>query len=123
MATLRSQPGLLTANAALAVWLIYFVVVYLIVEFGCPLGLARISVWGVNAVQVLLLGISVPVLIVIGLLGLRGYQSWRAHGKVSRDSAADDAPFFAFITLTGALLAFIATVWMVFPVLVLPPCD
>jgi len=123
MATLQSQPGLLTANAGLAVWLLYFVVVYLIVEFGCPLGLARISVWGVNTVQVLLLAISVPVLIVIGLFGLRGYQSWHAQGKMPRDSAADDTYFFAFLTLTGALLAFIATVWMLFPVLVLPPCD
>lgn len=123
MATLRSQPGLLTSSASFAVWLIYFVVVYLIVEFGCPLGLARASVWGANAVQVLLLVISVPVLIVIGLLGLRGYRSWRAQEKMPRDSASDDQLFFPFITLTGALLAFIATVWVVFPVLVLPPCD
>lgn len=122
MARVKSPPSLLSASASFIVWLIYFLVVYLLLEFGCPLGWDKGTVLGINVFTLVLLAVTVPAVLLIGLYGLRGYRDWRAAVALPNTGAALGARFFSFLSLTGAGLALIATGWTALPIVMLAPC-
>lgn len=111
--------------SSLVVWAVHFAAVYSLVGVGCNHGWHRVSLIGTNALTMLLAALTVPALVLIAWIGLRGWRSYRSAGRRG-DLRREDAGrwrFLGLVTLTLALLAFVSTIMTALPIVMLPPCD
>lgn len=107
-------------------WFAYFIAVYALQGAGCAANLDQANVFGMGALQLLLLLVTVAAVVVIGLSGLWSFRAWhrllegveeeehRAHGH---------ATFLAYGALLHAGLFLVATLWIGAPVLLVDSCD
>jgi len=108
------------ALAALLVWAGHFALVYGVHAVACERGLEDGALLGLPAVPVLVLGASLAALLAVGIVGLR---AWRRLDRGLAGEEGEDGPqFLAWLTLATALLAALAILWEVVPVLLLRAC-
>lgn len=105
------------------VWSVYFAAVYSLQAVTCIRGLHGARIAGFDVVTAGLLAITAVTLMIVAYLGWRSMRLARLflpdEGEAPGASRAD------FMALTSALLAglaFIATLWVALPMLLLPPC-
>lgn len=118
-----AHDSLIGMVASFIIWSLYFAAVYSFQAVACIRGLDDIRVVGVDVVTLVLAGLTALTLAVIAYLGWRSLRLARlsllAQAETSDDTRAD------FMALTSALLAalaFIATLWVALPLLLLPLC-
>ncbi|ADV27256.1 membrane protein, putative accessory subunit of cytochrome c oxidase [Pseudoxanthomonas suwonensis 11-1] len=111
-----ARPSTLVGIAApMAVWALHFVVLYSLQGLTCGEGWnPRSSFWAMVA-------LTIPALAVIAWLGLRALRTARA--AASGEPAARRARFAAQATGLCAVLAAVAVLFTVVPVLLLPVCS
>lgn len=122
--TLRWRGALILMSSGLLVWLVYFVVVYLVVDLGCELRASGALRFDAQVLRRFALAATLATVALIALLGLYG---WRLFG---RERAERDAPlhsqvaeFSGTLTALVAGLAIVATVWTGLPALLVPACQ
>lgn len=118
------DPRRLTGMAApLTMWALHFVVVYSLQGVACAEGLFRRALAGQPLVFWLWLLLTGVALAGIAWLGLR---AWRCHRKTTPSDAAAagqrEARFASRLTLLVSAMAFVAVVFTVIPVFMLPVC-
>ncbi len=112
----RPALRLLLVVGGLLVWSSAFVTLYAGLSVGCQLGLDRHGLLGVDLVTL--------ALVLLGLVHLAPL-AWllRRHGRMQADAAGDrTASFLARLGLVIAAIGAVATLWVAFPALILPPC-
>ena len=115
----RGPAGLPTMIAGYLVWSSCFVLLYALLSVGCELRLQLQPVaGGVNALS-LVLGL-VWALHLLALAWLI-QDAWRAGRDAAREAHA--GRFLRRVTVMLHLTALAATLWVGFPLLVLPPCS
>ena len=120
----RDRPYPLSALAApMAMWAVYFVVVYSLVGLACERTLLLRRVAMLPVLTWILALLTVTALAMIAWLGWNALHHWR----VLRANAGTAPPqsreaFMRLATALLALLALIAVVFTATPVFMLPPC-
>lgn len=99
---------MLAAISPMITWAVYFVVVYSLQGLGCVRGWDRIGALGTNLLTLTLLALSVAAL---GVIASQGARAWSRR-----------ATFEGRLMGALAVLAAIATVLNVLPVMLLEPC-
>lgn len=114
--------------SSLIVWAAHFVAVYALVGIGCEQAWERSALAGSNALTVALVAVTVPALAAIAWIGRGGLQAMRSWQKQARHGEMDSETmrrrrFMSLLTLTVAVVAFVATVMTAVPIVMLPPCE
>ncbi len=99
----------------LIIWSICFVVLYAALSLGCAAGLHEWSLFGVRALNVIL---GCLWLVHFGLLGSAFLVLWRTQ----RQAQAASERFLVRLTCMLIVVGSAATLWVGFPVLLLPAC-
>lgn len=115
---MTSALWLLLATAGLIIMSSAFVFLYGGVGLGCALGWETRAVFGTNLLTLILIGLWLLHLAALGALQWYALGLW--HNAAGPDAAA--ARFLSATTCLVAAIGLIATVYIGFPVLVLPPC-
>lgn len=120
MTTIRmtSASWLLLAAAGLIIMSSAFVFLYGGVGLGCALGWQTRPILGTNLLTLLLIGLWFVHLAALGALQWYALGLW--HNTAGPDAAAER--FFSATICLVAAIGLIATIYIGFPVLVLPPC-
>lgn len=100
--------------APMGVWALHFVAVYSVQGLTCAEG------WSARAGFWAMLGLTLPALAAILWLGLRAWRLSRA--AIANDAAARRTRFAAQATGLCAVLAAVAVLFTLAPVLLLPVC-
>ncbi len=116
---------LLAVILPMIVWAVYFAAVYALQGVGCSEGWNRTTLAGVNALTATAGALTLVTLAVIAWLGHSGWIGWR-RGESSgteggRDTAQRQRAFSRVLTMLAAL-AFISTVLVGVPIVMVPPC-
>jgi hypothetical protein len=118
-----AHDSLIGMVASFIIWSLYFAAVYSFQAVACIRGLDDIRVVGVDVVTLVLAGLTALTLAAIAYLGWRSLRLARlsllAQAETSDDARAD---FMALTSAALAALAFIATLWVALPLLLLPLC-
>ena len=116
--------SLVGAVSSFIVWAAHFGIVYALVGVGCAEGWHRTSLAGINALTMLLIGLTLPALALIGWIGRGGWHAYtEAKGyQANRDDRAR-LRFMGMVTVAVAALAFVATLMTSVPIAMLPPCE
>ena len=96
---LRLWPAFL---AGPVIYALFFLIVYVVGEFGCFAGLQRFTFLGWNAIRLGFVGTTAVALLVIVAAGLSTYRSWRRLRDDPPDPEEDDP---RFMLLVGTWLA------------------
>lgn len=115
---------LLGAILPMIVWAVYFAAVYALQGLGCTEGWNRTTLAGVNALTATTGALTAATLALIAWLGHRGRTARRSAGPTAamgRD-AVQRQRAFGLVRLLLAVLAFIATLLIGAPILMVPPC-
>ncbi|SDU38460.1 hypothetical protein [Halopseudomonas salegens] len=102
------------ALVGLLLWCLWFVLLYAGLSLGCA-GLPEAGTWASpwNAIN---LGLGLMTLLFLALYALLVWRSWRAlQGK-------PQAQFIVWLGLLVNLLSAAATLFVVLPIVYLPPC-
>jgi hypothetical protein len=109
--------------ASFIIWSVYFAAAYSFQAAACIRGFQGVHIGNVDAVSLVLIVMTAITLIAIAYLGWRSllvaHLSFLVQDDVSESPRAD------FMALTAALLAglaFVATLWVALPMLLLPTC-
>ena len=115
------------------VWIVYFLIVWAIGEFGCLSGALQFALGGLPAITALVLLITVIALIVVFSVGWRAFVEWRrvrgradARGREREpETGSDEQARTQFLGLGSVLLSVLfgfAILLSGVPLLVLRPC-
>lgn len=117
--------GWLGVIGGFVIWALYFVIVYAYLSVGCVSGLSDAELYGLNALTLTLVTITGVALSLIGAVGWIGFKSWRAagNGKGEVKIAQQQARFTSLLMVMTSGLAFLSTLWVGLPVLLLQPCQ
>lgn len=116
---------LLGMISPMIVWAAYFVSIYALQGLGCAEGWQLRPLLGSNRLTVSLSVLSVIALAAIAWTGWRGWvglQRGRA-GEAAGQDAVQRLRFFGLVMLALAVLAFISTLLVALPVVMLAPCE
>jgi hypothetical protein len=96
-------------------WLVHFLIIYLIGEFGCIAGLDRFGLAGISGVALAVLGITLPMLALAGLATLTALRRARPGGDRTGDTPGP-AHYMAHVGLWSNLLFILIIVVQTIPV-------
>src|SRR5690606_22424232 len=77
--------SLVGAVSGFIVWAAHFAIVYSLVGVGCAEGWHRAPLAGVNALTMLLLGVTLPALALIAWIGRGGWHAWAEANGLGAD--------------------------------------
>lgn len=118
------QDSLVGTVSSLIVWAAYFVAAYVFLSISCASGLNRVRVLGVDAVQLVLVLMTVVALALIAWIAVASVRAGRrTRPRVSAEPwVAERRRFMSRTAVLLAGLAFVATCWMGVSILALAPC-
>ncbi len=124
-ATLPVPPILIQIAAMLAgpvIWIVFFLVVYAVGEFGCLSGALDYAIGGIHVITLITAALGLVAMVGLGVVGWRAYQRWRSLNAMDAASESRRTRFVTFgaVLLTG--LFELAILLSIVPVLVLHPC-
>jgi hypothetical protein len=80
------------------IYSIYFIVVWVLSEFGCIAGIGQFDLWGMNPIRLGVVLLTLVAALIIALVGLSTFRRWH---RVNEDPEEDDP---LFMLLVGAWL-------------------
>lgn len=107
-------------------WFAYFIAVYALQGAGCAAALDQTNVFGIGALRLVLLLVTLAAVVGIGLSGLWSYRAWRRlleELEEEEREAHGYATFLAYGALLHAGLFLVATLWIGAPILLVDSCD
>lgn len=105
------------------IWVVYFLIVYAVGEFGCLSGALNYAIGGVHVITLITAALALVAMAGLGVVGWRAYQRWRSLRPAIEDTLETRRTrFISFgAVLLGGLFE-LAILLNVVPVLVLHPC-
>jgi hypothetical protein len=111
------------------IWSVHFLIVWLLVEFGCAVGLANTHWFGVNAVHATVLLATVAAAGLIVFSGIIAYRRYQRLQSLSSDEQSrfqrevERARFMAVVGMAFSVLFLVVVIYVALPAFVLPPCN
>ncbi len=123
-----SLPSVLVQIAALlagpVIWVVYFLIVYAVAEFGCISGALNYTIGNLHIITLITAGLGLVAMIGLGAVGWGAYLRWRDLRPTDDESIeARRTRFISFGSVLLAGLFELAILLNVVPVLVLQPCQ
>ena len=115
-----SAGSLLQPLAGPVIWLVYFFVVYLATETACFSDWAGLEVWGLAAIDLVVLVVTVLAMVAIGIFARRSWLRWKHPTGTGRVEGQDRVLGLGGF-LMGLLFA-VATFAVGLPALLVPTC-
>lgn len=79
------------------VYLIYFVVVWVIGEFGCLAGIQQLPLFGQNPIRLGVLVTTIVAALITLVIGIMGFRRWQRMHRGPEDPDEDDPKFMLFV--------------------------
>ena len=107
---------LVMASAGLIVWASAFVFLYALQAIGCAVGWNHGSLGGFNQLTVILMFAWIAHIVPLLVLVPQQFRSAKAGGGGGQES------FLLWLAFLMTLVGLVATLWVGFPLMILPPC-
>jgi hypothetical protein len=107
---------LVMASAGLIIWASAFVFLYAIQAIGCAVGWNRGALGGFNQLTVILMFVWIAHIVPLLVLVPQQFRSAKSGGQGAQ------AGFLLWLAFLMTLVGLVATLWVGFPLMVLPPC-
>lgn len=115
---MKSAVWLLIASGGLIIFSSAFIILYGAIGVGCALGWHAVSFGGTNVLTALLTAVWIVHIVALGGLQWYAISLWRRADGPDRGTVR----LVAAMTCLLAAVGLVSTVFVGFPVLVLPPC-